>query len=368
MDSGPLAGIRVLEVATGISGPYCGKLLADAGADVVKVEPAAGDPLRSWSASGAPTSGRGALFRFLNTSKRSVVGDLDTPAVDELAAAADLIIVDGGVEAGRIRELHAAHPGAVVVSLTPFGLTGPWPDADLPTTEFVLQAICGSTAWRGLRSTPPLQAGGRPGEWVTGVYGAAVGLAALRGARRDEREHSERRGDLVDISMFECMVVTMGGLTAVGAAVMGSRPAPRSLELPSIEPTSDGLVGFCTITAQQFQDFLILIERPDLLADENLATMPGRTARREEFLAAVHAWTLKHTTDEIIESASALRIPVAPIGAPDTVTSIDQFVARGAFIPHPDGTFQQPRVPYRIGEFSGRALEPAPEVGADTGA
>ena len=93
--------------------------------------------------------------------------------------------------------------------------------------------------------------------------------------------------------------------------------ARRSLELPSIVPTADGLVGFCTITAQQFQDFLVLIERPDLIDDDDLASMPGRIARRDEFLAMVHDWAADKTTDEIVELAAAFRIPVAPIATPD---------------------------------------------------
>ena len=88
----------------------------------------------------------------------------------------------------------------------------------------------------------------------------------------------------------------------------------RSLELPSIVPTADGMVGFCTITAQQFQDFLVLIDRPDLLDDDDLASMAGRVRRRDDFLAMVQHWTETRTTDEIVELAAALRIPVAPIG------------------------------------------------------
>ncbi len=387
----PLDGVRVLELATGIAGPYCGKLFADAGADVVKVEPGTGDPLRRWSASGPRPGdggdedgdGDGVLFRFLNTSKRSVAAALTDPRVDELAAGADLIVVGDGLRLpaehdtgvgiapgvpGLARRLHAAHPQAVVVAITPFGLAAAGGDQDRPVTEFLLQALCGSIAGRGTPAGPPLQAGGRIGEWASGAYAAVVALAALRGARRDGV------GDLADISMLACMTVILGGLSVVGPTVMGPppgspsaapRPAPgRIPELPSIEPTKDGYVGFCTITGQQFQDFLILIERPDLLDDADLASLPSRYARREEFLGAVHAWTTRHTTDEIIELAAALRIPVAPIGAPRTVTAIDQFTAREVFVPNPSGGFAQPRTPYRIGEFRGGALRPAPDLGA----
>ncbi|MDT3443422.1 CoA transferase [Pseudofrankia sp. BMG5.37] len=405
---GPLAGVRVLELATQIAGPYCGKLFADAGADVVKVEPpGSGDLMRAWSASGSRPVGDGALFRFLNTSKRSVAVDLDSSRVRALAAAADLVIVGGALAGGgtpgggtstgegiftgggpgpaAVRRLHADNPRAVVLSISPFGLTGPWagggrqqgPQSSAEAldgetldgaafTEFLLQALCGSTAGRGEPDAAPLQAGGRIGEWASGVYAAVVGLAALRGARRDGV------GDLVDISMLECMTIMMGGLSVVGPTIMGG-PKPgipgapgRIPETPSIEPTKDGLVGFCTITAQQFQDFLVLIERPDLLGDRDLALLPRRHARRAEFHAAVHAWTTRHTTEEIVEFAAALRIPATPVGTPETVTTIDQFTARGVFVPNPRGGFRQPRTPYRVGDFGGRPLAPAPTLGEHT--
>ena len=105
-----LEGVRVVDLTTDIAGPYCTKVLADAGADVIKVEPPAGDPLRRW--------GSGALFEFLNTSKRSVQGE-----TDELVAAADLLVAGAPVD---LDALWAANPALVVVTITPFGCDGPW--------------------------------------------------------------------------------------------------------------------------------------------------------------------------------------------------------------------------------------------------
>src|SRR5260370_34415927 len=125
-----LRGLRVLDRTVGIAGPYCTKVLADAWADVVKVEPPAGDPLRH--------RGSGALFEFLNASKRSVVSDGD------LLVAADVLVVDGPIAP---EELWRRNPRLVVVSITPFGSDGPW--ANRPATEFTLQAAAGSTGHRG---------------------------------------------------------------------------------------------------------------------------------------------------------------------------------------------------------------------------
>jgi crotonobetainyl-CoA:carnitine CoA-transferase CaiB-like acyl-CoA transferase len=131
-------------------------------------------------------------------------------------------------------------------------------------------------------------------------------------------------------------------------------------------PTADGMVGFCTITAQQFQDFLVLIDRPDLLDDDDLASMPGRVRRRDEFLAMVQRWTETRTTDEILDLAVALRIPVAPIGTPASVMKVDHFVERGVFVESTRGVFQ-PRVPYRSAAVATRAPGSPPDVGEGTG-
>jgi crotonobetainyl-CoA:carnitine CoA-transferase CaiB-like acyl-CoA transferase len=356
----PFAHLRVLEVATDIAGPYTGKLFADAGADVVKVEPADGDPLRRTTACGATLRGDAALFQYLNASKRSV--QCDDAELLRLAAAADVVVVDRGVDAALLDRIRSAAPAAAVVSVTPFGRNGPW--ADAPATEFTLQAACGSTGGRGLPEGRPLAAGGRLGEWIGGAYAAVAGAAYARRAR------TSGVGAFVDLSLFEAMLITMGGLSVVSAQITGpvaaSAMPPRHLELPSIVPTADGYVGFCTITGQQFQDFLVLIERFDWLDDQELHTLPGRVRRRDEFNAAVLEWTSKRTTAEVIEAASAMRIPVAPIGSPETVTQLEQFVERGVFERNPAG-FVQPRPPYRIEGATFPERTAAPALGEHSG-
>ena len=158
--------------------------------------------------------------------------------------------------------------------------------------EFILQALSGSIASRGWPGDEPVQAGGRLGEWLAGTFAAAVAAATARHAARGGR------GEIIDVSTYEAMAIAMGGLPAMSASVMGvdSLMNSRSLELPSIVPTADGMVGFCTITAQQFQDFLVLIERADLIDDAELASVDGRIARRDEFLGMVTQWTETRTT------------------------------------------------------------------------
>ncbi len=364
----PLAGVRVLDLSTEIAGPYCTKLLADAGADVLKIEPPdGGDPLRRWTASGtALAAGEdGVLFRFLNTSKRSAVVDYTAHRGRErvlaLAAAADLIIESmppGTIEAiGLGPELLWERRRALsVVSISPFGRGGPW--SNRPATEFTLQAWCGSTAARGTTDRPPIAAGGRLGEWLGGAYAAVTALTAYHGARRSGL------GTHVDLSLFEVMALTMAPNLTVWESLAG-QPGPfsRTLEIPSIVAARDGYVGFCTITGQQWRDFLVLIERADLLDDTSLAKWDERVRRCGEVTRMIEAWTTQHSVAEIIERAAALRVPVGAIGTGKTVPHFDHFVARGAFVQHPGGSFVQPRPPYRMSAATLRPLAPAPKLG-----
>jgi len=354
-----LDGMRVVDLSTEIAGPYCTKLLADAGADVVKVELPGGDPLREWRS--------GALFEFLHTSRRSVTGAPDDEHVLELCAVADIVVESGppgqwrsrGLEAGGVRERN---PGLVVVSLTPFGQDGPW--AEWAATEFTLQAWCGSIATRGLPEAPPVAAGGRIGDWVSGTYAAVAALGAWLQATRTGR------GEHIDVAKFDCMALTMNTYTSVFAEFLGWPPMrrpTRSIEIPSIEPSKDGYVAFTTNSAQQFADFLLLIGRPDMIEDADLANAMGRFKRRDETLAMSHAHTLERTTAELLEEATLLRIPSGPVGNGAVVTGFDQFVESGTFVENPRGRFVQPRVPYRISDLESRPFTASPDLGEHDG-
>lgn len=347
----------MLELSNGIAVSYCGKMFADAGADVVKIESPDGDSIRRRSAGGPP----GALFGYLAAGKKSVT-DSGGAEVGALLAGADIVLTD--LTDGWTLDEIGSHtgPSAVVVAVTPFGTTGPYVDDRVVANEFILQALCGSTAGRGWPEDEPVQAGGQLGEWLAGTFAAAVAAATTRHARRSGR------GEVIDVSTYEAMVIAMGGLSSMSASVLGadSLLGQRSLELPSIVPTADGMVGFCTITAQQFQDFLVLIDRADLLDDAELASFDGRVARRDEFVGMVTQWTQSRTTREIVDLAVAFRIPVAPIATPEMLPAIDHFVDRGVFVESGAGVLQ-PRVPYRSDAMDTRPPGRAPRPGADNG-
>jgi len=341
-----LEGLRVLDYTDGIAGPYCSKLLADAGADVVKVESGSAERLRF--------QGSGALFEFLNASKRSVRQG------DGLAPEADVILSHHPADVDRWRRVNRA---AVIVTITPFGRQGPW--AGRPWTEFTLQAACGSTGQRGLPERPPLAAGGRIGEWAAGTFAAVAALAAHREARRSGH------GEDVDVAILDCMAVTMVTYPSVYASFLGwppSRGTGRTVEVPSIEPTSDGYFVVTTNSAQQFQDFLVMIGRPDLMEDLELAQVAKRFARRDEFLHAVHHHTTNRSTSDVLEEAALFRLPAAPVLDAAGVLGFEQFRDRDVFVSSSSGRFVQPRVPYRISGFASRAFSPAPAPGEHEGA
>lgn len=367
-----LRGIRVLDFSTQIAGPYATKLLADAGADVISVEPPGGDPLRRMSATGAELGDEdSALFRFLHAGKKSVVGRAGDARIRGLLEQADLVVEAFGLatDAGErldVSALRAARPARTLLSITPYGRTGPW--ADRPASEFTLQAESGSIGVRGLPGREPYQAGGRITEWVGGTFAAVAALAAVRAAQQTGR------GEHVDFSLLEVMHIASTNysdllfrLMTGGAEDAELPPYPaQTVETPSIEPTRDGYVGFCTNTRQQFSDFLVLIDRPDLQQDEQLAQFAGRLMRFDEWNAIIHANTRERTTAELIEMASLLRIPVAPICNGETVTQHEQLVARGVFVPDATGRFVQPRRPFRIDDEDPPPPRPAPARGGSS--
>ena len=356
-----LAGIRVVELADQIAGPYCGKLLVDGGADVVKIEQAGGDSLRRAS---------DALFAYLNAGKRSVTGEIGDAHVDSLIGRADLVIAAHGLESDApprvdVAALRARHPSLVVATITPYGTAGPW--RDRRASEFTLQAECGSLGMRGVMGREPFQAGGRVAEWGAGVYAAVGSLPAMLRAR------AGGGGEHVDVAMLEVANTIYTNFSeTMNRLLNGSADAPQhaflapTVETPSIEPVADGYVGFCTNAKQQFLDFLLLIERPDLQEDEVLGQFAGRVMRFDEWNAIMRAWLADKTASEVIERASALRIPVAPVCNGKTLLEHEQLVARGVFVRDASGRFLQPRRSYRIDDTDPPPPSRVPPLGEHT--
>jgi crotonobetainyl-CoA:carnitine CoA-transferase CaiB-like acyl-CoA transferase len=347
-----LSGVRVVEWSTEIAGPYCTKLFADLGAEVIKIESAEGDPFRQRMFGRRGEAG--ALFRFLNAGKRSVIGE-SLPDQQALIASADVFVDSLGPGALDREALLQSAPHLVIVALSPYGLTGPY--RDRPWTEFTIQAESGTLALRGRPDQPPIQAGGRVFDWVMASYAAVSALGALR------RVQLGGEGEIVDCSLLETCHLSASGFADLYHELGGSPPLStpaRQVEIPSIEPTADGWIGFNTNTHQQFESFLAMIGRLDLLdEDPAWALATTRWERQDQWNHIVREWTTTHSTDEIVALASDLRIPVSPVNNGRTVIDHPQFAARSMWATSADGSFTHPLAPYQI---NGR--RPGPTAGA----
>lgn len=359
----PLDGFTVIDLSTGIAGGYCSKILADGGAEVIKVEPPQGDPLRYWSASGAETAGNGALFSFLSGAKRSVVADpdRDTVLVDRLLSGADAVIWSRGSAiaehpAFAPNQITRDHPHLIVTAITPFGLDGPW--ADRPATEFTLQAWSGGVfgIGRGSQDRPPAFVGGQIGEYLAGAYASAFTLASwfVRGDG----------GDLLDLSMLETQIM---GLTYYPVTYFEMLGKPwrdtRRLTVPGIATAKDGLVDVGCGTAQQWFDLCAMTGHPEWIDEESPLSI---TEQANEKAEEIYAWFKDQTVEEIRDLATAFRIPNAPVANGANVAELDHFQARHAFIANPRDGFIQPDRPYRIPQVNWGPAQPAPGLGEHT--
>jgi crotonobetainyl-CoA:carnitine CoA-transferase CaiB-like acyl-CoA transferase len=219
----PLDDLQVVDLTTGIAGPYCTKLFADAGADVVKVEPPGGDAMRRYAPLGALVAGQdGALFCYINAAKRSVTG-----VFDDLLAGADLLVEDGADL--DIDDLRHRFPHLVVLSITWYGRTGPM--AGRPASDLTIQCDSGAMKFRVRPGRPPVQAGGRISEFMAGAFGAAPALAAVL------RSRAGGPGEHVDVSIHDVMVLAGSNYMSVLHDLLG-RPRSASHRRSATPPAS----------------------------------------------------------------------------------------------------------------------------------
>ncbi len=363
MSEPALTGYVVVDLSSGIAGAYCTKLLADGGAHVIKVEPPQGDPLRSWSASGADIldGADGALFSFLACSKHSVVAEpgTDDDLVTALLADADAVVWSPGSGVAQSPQfspeaIRRAHPHLTVTAITSFGLEGPW--CDRPATEFTLQAWSGGVIGlgRGAPDRAPVYVGGQVGDYLAGAYASAATMASrMRGG-----------AELVDLSKLETSVL---GLTyyPVSYFEMLGRPwrDARRLTVPGIARAKDGLIDIGCGTAQQWFDLCAMTGHDEWIDEESPLSITEQANEKSDEL---YAWVAEQTVDEIRDLATAFRIPNAPVANGANVEALDHFVARESFVVNPRDGFTQPTYPYRMAPVTLRPPEPAPRLGEHT--
>ncbi len=364
----PLTGYTVVDLSSGIAGAYCTKLLADGGADVIKVESPAGDPLRRWSASGAviPPDSDGALFSFLAGSKHSVVADPDVgddvEMLGKLLASADAVVWSAGSKVADYQAftptaIRRAHPHLTVTSITPFGLEGPW--RDRAATEFTLQAWSGGIVGlgRGEADRAPVFIGGQVGHYLAGAYASVATLTSrLRGPGGG--------GELIDLSILEAQILGLTYYPVTYFEMLG-RPwrDARRRTIPGVAQAKDGLVDLGCGTAQQWFDLCAMVGHPEWIDEESPLSI---TELANVYAAEIYAWVAANPADEIRDLATAFRIPNAPVANGANITSLDHFQERGSFVRNPRDGFLQPGHPYRMGPAQLREPGPAPRLGQHT--
>lgn len=351
----PLDSLRVVEISDRIAGAYCGKLLTDAGADVVKVEPADGDALRRVTVTGAALSDAAdsPLFSYLNAGKRSV-----TDCSADLLAGADVVVITAAPHEARRdgidpQALLADAPGCIIVTISDFGWTGPW--SQRPATEFTLQAASGLTGFRGDPAGPPISIGGDLGEYMGGAW-AALGVLAVH-----RRVRSGGPGAHLDMSMLEAITLMQSG-EWLHSALLRVPPVRRSVEVPSIERAKDGYVGISMVTGQQWLDFAAMVDCPELSEIEQLRFQIGRWEYRDWIRERIDPWLRQRTVDEIVDLGQLFRLPLAPLGNGATIPTMDHIVERGVYVDNPAG-FRQPRPPWLMSTAHPAPVRSAPTVG-----
>lgn len=345
----PLTGVRVLELAQGIAGPFCGKLLAEFGAQVIKVEPLSGDSARQqgpFAHDRADPEGS-LVFLFLNTAKYSITLDRQCRSggrlLEALAAEADVLIAD----ATACLPPRNRHPRLIHTAIRPFGLTGP--DGDRPATELTVQALGGVMAIVGDTDRPPVKMGGEQAHYLAGLNACVATLLAL------EAREGTGRGQVIDISMQESLLAILGNIPilyshlATVARRLGSRH--HRTHPTAIFPCKDGYVGIAAQTHQQWEALCLLLDQPELLIDPRFITGVQRAERADELDALLFPWFLARTRREVMHACQARRIPVGlSLTIPELLVD-PQYAATGFFrgVEHPStGSVPYPAEAFRL--------------------
>ncbi len=377
MAAGALEGIRVIELGDRVSAPYCAKLFADYGADVVKVEPPGGDVARSWGPfpKDAPDPEASGLFHFLNTNKRSVVLDLESEADRERFRAliddADVLIENQRPEWLRERgldwaSLSARNPGLVMISVTPFGQTGPyaaWNGSDLNAYHLT----GASSRYCGRPGEMPLEHGTFAADFFGAIAGAAWGLAATLG-----RENAGG-GQHVDASCAEAIAATFTGGQNIGGYAQDGRYDKRTgvgmpLAAPaSIVPCKDGHVWMLALEPGQWNGLREVMGDPEWAQLEMFQDMFSRGENADLIYAMVTEWAAEHEKMDIMDRCQAAGCPITAVFTMKEAAEHPHLNERGYLIELEDdelGRFRTLGAPFKLSETPGGPERPAPRLGA----
>jgi crotonobetainyl-CoA:carnitine CoA-transferase CaiB-like acyl-CoA transferase len=334
--AGPLSGIRVVELAQNLAGPYCGQILADLGADVVKVErPDGGDAARTW---GPPfVAGTGSIFAATNRGKRSVTADITAPAgravVRALCERCDVLIE--AFRPGTFAKLgydyesvSGWNPRIIYCSVLAYGETGPL--KLLPGYDPLMQAHGGMMSITGHAESGPARVGTSVIDMGTGMWLAIGVLAALR-----ERDTSGA-GTRLSVALYDT-ALAWNAYHLAGFMDQGFEPGLMGSELPMIVPygafpTSDGELMIAAANDGLFNRLCLRLGLDTLLPDPRFRTNSGRVAHRDVVNASVSAATSSHTSETLLRLLQESGVPCAPIRTVAEVAADPQTAASGMFV------------------------------------
>ena len=364
----PLAGVKVVELARILAGPWAGQILADLGADVIKVEAPEGDDTRRWGPPFLTHDGEtsAAYFHATNRGKRSVTCDFRTPEgqafVRALVADADILIenfkVGGLAKYGLDYDsLRAVNPRLIYASVTGFGQDGPY--AHRAGYDYIIQGMSGLMSVTGDPNDQPQKVGVAVTDVFTGIYAATGILAALH------QRASTGVGQHVDLALFDVATSVMAN-QAMNYLATGTSPrrmgnAHPNLVPYAVFPCSDGFVILAVGNDSQFVKLCGLLEIPEIAKDPRFLTNADRIAHREAITAILSDRTRGFTREGLLAACEAAGVPAGPINEMADVFADPQIVARGMQIA-PEGV---PGVRLPI-VFSGAELaidRPSPRLG-----
>lgn len=378
MNKGLLSGLKAVEYSQFISGPYCGKLLADLGAEVIKIEePGLGDMARSWGPfpQDVPHPEKSGLFLLLNTNKLGVTLNLTTAMglkiFKELVKKVDIL-----VESNSSREmkqlgidyesLHKLNPGLVVTSITPFGQTGPYHDykgCGLITYSTSGQAYANpAEGVDNVEQKPPLKAPVHVDEFLTGLSGAVSTMSAVI-ARK-----TSGQGQHVDLSQQEALVSEMR--SDLAAYARGEYPLTRQKgkkwHWAQTYRCKNGQIALGALSDVFWPRLTKIMGDPDWTKEEWCVDVPARTKNMGKVTQKIAEWMSEHTTEEVNQAAIAVRLPCSPVRTVKELVNDEQLATRDFFveIDHPEtGKLKYPGAPYKLSATPWVVRRPAPLLG-----
>ncbi|GAB4389501.1 CaiB/BaiF CoA transferase family protein [Albidovulum sp.] len=364
----PLAGLKVVELARVLAGPWAGQTLADLGAEVIKVEAPAGDDTRRWGPPFVEREGdrSAAYFHCCNRGKKSVTADFQTEQgralVHRLVRDADVLIENfkvGGLKKYGLDydSLAAINPRLIYLSITGFGQDGPY--AARPGYDFIVQGMCGLMSVTGDPDGHPQKVGVALTDIFTGIYGVTAVLAALHQRQRTGR------GQHIDMSLLDVGTAIMSN-QALNYLVSGQPPVRLGNSHPNIVPYStfdcaDGWIIIAVGNDGQFRRLCELLGMAEIADDPRFATNPERVTHRAELTRLITERTVKRPKADLLAACEKAGVPAGPINHMDEVFADPQVIARGLRIA-PQG-IPGVRSPF---VFSGAELSldrPSPRLG-----